>query len=60
MQKQPNPVIRISITEVIKWPSPACREVAFRLVDKEFDSRQEALDYIRVATDAKMFYSLFN
>ena len=47
MQKQPNPVIRISIAEVIKWPSPACREVAFRLVDKEFDSRQEALDYVR-------------
>ena len=60
MQKQPNPVIRIAITEVIKWPSPACPEVVFSLVNEEFDSRQEALDYIRVAADAKMFYSLFS
>ena len=47
MQKQPNSVIRISMTEVIKWPSPGCPEVAFRLVNEEFGSRQEALDYVR-------------
>lgn len=47
MQKQPNPVIRITITEVTKWPSPACREVAFRLIDKEFNSQQETLEYLR-------------
>ncbi len=46
MQKLPSSVIRISITEVIKEPSPVCREVVFRIVEKEFASKQEALDYM--------------
>jgi len=46
MQKQHSPVIRIVITEVIKEPSPSCREMAYRLDQNEFASRQEALDYM--------------
>ena len=46
MQKQHDPIIRVAFSEVIEQPSPACREVAFHLVTKEFKSREDALVWL--------------